>query len=66
MRRAEEKQRRKEEKAKQRAELKRQGLLKTGREKQEAERLAAMREQILKNADIDLPGRSPLLQLPEI
>lgn len=48
-RKEEEKQRRKEEKAKNRAELKRQGLLLTGKEKQEAERLAQMREQFLKN-----------------
>ena len=56
VRKEEERKRRKEEKSKQRAELKRQGLLKTGREKQEAERLAAMREQFLRNnPGVELP-----------
>ena len=55
-RKEEDRKRRKEEKTKQRAELKRQGLLKTGREKQEAERLAAMREQFLRNnPGVELP-----------
>lgn len=53
-RKEEEKQRRKEERLKNRAELKRQGLLLTGKAKQEALRLEAMREQILKNAGADL------------
>lgn len=52
--------RRKEAKRERRAELKRQGLLLTGKAKQEAQRLAAMREQILKNAalapDAPAPG----------
>ena len=52
--------RRKEAKRERRAELKRQGLLLTGKAKQEAQRLAAMREQILKNAalapDAPVPG----------
>ena len=51
---------RKEAKRERRAELKRQGLLLTGKAKQEAQRLAAMREQILKNAalapDAPAPG----------
>ena len=58
--REEDKKRRKEEKAKERAELKRKGLLLTGKEKAEAERLAAIREQMLKdNPDIELPAGTP-------
>ena len=51
-RKEEERKRKKEEKAKERAELKRKGLLLTGKEKAEAERLAAIREQLLR----DNPG----------
>lgn len=64
--------RRKEAKRERRAELKRQGLLLTGKAKQEAQRLAAMREQILKNAalapDAPAPGAGAvaagILRLP--
>ena len=49
-RRAEDAERRKAERLARRAEAKRQGLILTGKAKREAERLAAMREQILKNA----------------
>lgn len=60
-RREEEKKRRKEDKAKERAELKRKGLLLTGKEKAEAERLAAIREQLLKD-NPDLPaGKNAML-----
>jgi hypothetical protein len=55
-RKEEDKKRKKEEKAKERAELKRKGLLLSGKEKVEAERLAAIREQLLKdNPDMQLP-----------
>ena len=49
-RRAEDAERRKAERLARRAEAKRAGLILTGRAKREADRLAAMREQILKNA----------------
>ncbi len=52
-RKAEEAERKKAEKREKKAELKRQGLILTGKAKKEAERLAAMREQILKNASAD-------------
>ena len=39
-----------------RAELKRQGLLLTGKAKQEAQRLAAVRESMLRNAGTNLEG----------
>jgi len=55
-RKEEDKKRKKEEKAKERAELKRKGLLLSGKEKAEQERLAAIREQLLKdNPDMQLP-----------
>ena len=52
-RKAEEAERRKADRLARRAEAKRQGLILTGKAKREAERLAAMREQILKNAAVD-------------
>ncbi|KAK9832093.1 hypothetical protein WJX81_005641 [Elliptochloris bilobata] len=59
--------RRKEAKRERRAELKRQGLLLTGKAKQEAQRLAAMREQILKNAALapDAPAPGTVEEKPE-
>ncbi|KAL3150312.1 hypothetical protein ABBQ32_000160 [Trebouxia sp. C0010 RCD-2024] len=48
--------RRKAERLERRAQLKREGKLLTGKAKKEAERLAAVREQFLKQAGIDAPG----------
>ena len=56
---AEEKEQRKAERAARRAEAKRQGLLLTGKAKKEAERLAALREQLLRNSGVDVGGASP-------
>lgn len=59
-RKAEEAERKKAEKKERRAEMKRQGLLLTGKAKKEAERLAAMREQFLKQTGAELgdgPGK---------
>lgn len=53
-RKAEEAERKKAEKKERRAEMKRQGLLLTGKAKKEAERLAAMREQFLKQTGAEL------------
>ena len=48
--------RRKAERLERRAQLKREGKLLTGKAKKEAERLAAVREQFLKQAGMDAPG----------
>ena len=56
---AAEKEQRKAERAVRRAEAKRQGLLLTGKAKKEAERLAALREQLLRNSGVDVGGVSP-------
>lgn len=53
-----EKEQRKAERAARRAEAKRQGLLLTGKAKKEAERLAALREQLLRNSGVDVGGAS--------
>ena len=45
---------RREARAEHRAQLKREGKLLTGKAKKEADRLAAMREQLLANTDVDL------------
>ncbi len=58
-RKKEEAERRKVEKAARRAELKKAGLLLTGKAKKEAERLAAMREQLLKSAGLESAGEFP-------
>jgi hypothetical protein len=60
-RKAEEAERRKQERAERRAQLKREGKLLTGKAKKEAERLAAMREQLLKKAGLEpvAPGDDP-------
>ena len=50
-RKLEEAERRKSERKERRAEMKRQGLILTGKAKKEAERLAAFREQLLAQAD---------------
>lgn len=57
--------RRKVERLERRAQLKREGKLLTGKAKKEAERLAAVREQILKQAGLDAPNgeRQPLLAM---
>ena len=47
--------RRKAERLERRAQLKREGKLLTGKAKKEAERLAAVREQFLKQAGVDAP-----------
>lgn len=47
--------RRKAERLERRAQLKREGKLLTGKAKKEAERLAAVREQFLKQAGMDAP-----------
>ena len=54
-----EKEQRKVERAARRAEAKRQGLLLTGKAKKEAERLAALREQLLRNSGVDVGGALP-------
>lgn len=51
--------RRKAERLERRAQLKREGKLLTGKAKKEAERLAAVREQFLKQAGLDAPGGRP-------
>lgn len=48
--------RRKVERLERRAQLKREGKLLTGKAKKEAERLAAVREQFLKQAGLETPG----------
>ena len=54
--------RRKAERLERRAQLKREGKLLTGKAKKEAERLAAVREQFLKQAGIEDPtGKPPAL-----
>eukprot|EP00884_Botryococcus_braunii_P012838 jgi/Botrbrau1/21555/Bobra.174_2s0055.2 len=53
-RKAEETERKKAEKRERRAEMKRQGLILTGKAKKEAERLAAMREQFLRQTGTEL------------
>ncbi|KAK9798489.1 hypothetical protein WJX73_000508 [Symbiochloris irregularis] len=55
-RKVEEAERRKVERKERRAEMKRQGLILTGKAKKEAERLAAFREQLLANQGGDLPA----------
>ena len=50
---------RKAERLERRAQLKREGKLLTGKAKKEAERLAAVREQFLKQAGMDAPGGKP-------
>jgi 5'-3' exonuclease len=55
-RKKEEAERRKAEKLARRTEMKRQGLLLTGKAKREAERLAAIREQLLKSAEVNAEG----------
>ena len=52
-RKAAEAEARKQRQRERRADLKKQGLLLTGKAKREAERLAAMREQLLRNAGLD-------------
>ena len=54
-----EKEQRKADRAARRAEAKRQGLLLTGKAKKEAERLAAIREQLLRDSGVDVSGASP-------
>ncbi len=54
-----EKEQRKADRAARRAEAKRQGLLLTGKAKKEAERLAAIREQLLRDSGVDVGGASP-------
>ncbi|KAK9830542.1 hypothetical protein WJX72_012372 [[Myrmecia] bisecta] len=54
-RKAEDAERRKAERKERRAQLKKDGLLLTGRAKKEADRLAAMREQFMKNAGLEGP-----------
>ena len=56
---AAEREQRKAERAARRAEAKRQGLLLTGKAKKEAERLAMLREQLLRNSGVDVTGASP-------
>ena len=56
---AAEREQRKAERAARRAEAKRQGLLLTGKAKKEAERLAMLREQLLRNSGVDVAGASP-------
>lgn len=51
---------RKAERLERRAQLKREGKLLTGKAKKEAERLAAVREQFLKQAGMDAPGGNAL------
>ena len=48
--------RRKAERLERRAQLKREGKLLTGKAKKEAERLAAVREQFLKQAGVEAPS----------
>ena len=52
--------RRKAERLERRAQLKREGKLLTGKAKKEAERLAAVREQFLKQAGVDAPAGKPI------
>ena len=54
-----EREQRKADRAARRAEAKRQGLLLTGKAKRDAERLAVQREQLLRNAGVDISGASP-------
>ena len=62
----EDSERRKAERLERRAQLKREGKLLTGKAKKEAERLAAVREQFLKQSGMDAPGgnASPLCPHP--
>lgn len=55
--------RRKAERLERRAQLKREGKLLTGKAKKEAERLAAVREQFLKQAGMEAPPGEYCLQL---
>ncbi len=54
---AEEAEKRRQERLERRAELKKKGLLLTGKQKVEAQRLAAMREQLMAQAGLDPEGR---------
>lgn len=53
---AEEAEKRRQERLERRAEMKKKGLLLTGKQKAEAQRLAAVREQLLAQAGLDPSG----------
>ena len=55
--------RRKAERLERRAQLKREGKLLTGKAKKEAERLAAVREQFLKQSGMEAPAGAPCVPI---
>ena len=62
---AEEAEKRRQERLERRADLKKKGLLLTGKQKAEAQRLAVVREQLLAQAGLD-PSGEPLCSAPSL